>query len=367
MNWTQIALIYSISLFFSLILELPSGALADMIGRKRTVILGRLANFVGYIIAFYAQNFEMFLISNILYQINWALESGALSALLFDSLKENDKEKEYYKKTETDTFFYCTVGMAIASILGGILFKYDIHWPYLAAAMVAGVSLAAAFFYQEPTIDTEKFTLRNYVKQNIEGVKHIFENKLIRAVSIFSILSDFVSYSALWYLYEPRLAAGGFDARWMGILVSGTYAIRALGTKLIPVLDNRLRPNQIPMFLAVTQTIGSAISFFEGRIAAVGCVYSRKLVDGFRKPILATIQNENIQPKYRATSLSALSLLGNLLISVIGPLIGFSNEKWGVEVTLGMFAIVGIIAVIPSAMCLGKEIDKDKLEKGRVL
>lgn len=361
MNWTQIALIYSFSLFWSLILELPSGALADMIGRKKTVILGRLANFAGYVIAFYAQSFELFLISNILYQTNWALESGALSALLFDSLKENGKEKENYKKTETDTFFYCTVGMAIASVLGGFLFKYDIHWPYLAAAVVSGVSFVASFWYQEPLIDTEKFTLKNYIKQNVKGVKHIFENKLIRAVSVFSILTDFVSYTALWYLYEPRLAEGGFDARLMGILVSGTYLIRALGTKLIPILDKVVKPAKVPMFLAVTQIFGSAMSFFEGRAAAVGSVYSRKFVDGFRKPILATIQNENIQSKYRATSLSALSLLGNLLISAVGPVVGFSNERYGVGFTLGIFAVFGVIAVVPAAVNLGREI---KIAKG---
>ena len=61
LDFTQIAAIYSISLIWSTILELPTGALADMIGRKKTVIIGRIINVVANVIYLFANNFPLFL------------------------------------------------------------------------------------------------------------------------------------------------------------------------------------------------------------------------------------------------------------------------------------------------------------------
>lgn len=358
MDYTQIAAIYSISLIWSTLLELPSGALADMIGRKKTVIIGRIINVIANIVYLFANSFPLFLIGNILYQTNWAFESGAQSALLYDSLKENNQEKNLYKKTETDTFFYCTIGMVFASILGGFLYKYGVHTPYFACVIASIISLIITLFFQEPNIDSNKFTLKNYLKQNIDGIKHIFENKMIRAVSFFSFIITFITYTALWYLYEPRLTAGGFRPELMGMLVAGTYIIRAIGTKLVPVLDKKLKKSQIPIFLAVLQSVGSFLSFIPGKIGAITSVYSRKFADGFRNPIVATLQNEQIESKYRATSLSAISLFTNLLIGLAGPVIGMLNSQYGPPITLGVFGFVGVFICIPLAINLSNTIKK---------
>jgi MFS family permease len=329
-----------------------------MIGRKKTVIIGRVINVIANIVYLFANNFPLFLIGNMLYQTNWAFESGAQSALLYDSLKENNQEKKLYKKTETDTFFYCTVGMVFASVLGGFLYKYGVHMAYAACVVASIISLIITLFFQEPALDSKKFTLKNYLQQNLDGVKHIFENKMIRSISFFSFIITFITYAALWYLYEPRLAVAGFNPELMGLLVAGTYIIRAIGTKLVPVLDKKLKKSQIPIFLAILQSIGSFLSFIPGKIGAITSVYSRKFADGFRNPIVATLQNEQIESKYRATSLSAISLFTNLLIGLAGPIIGLLNDRYGPSVTLGIFGFIGIIVCLPLAVNLSNMIKK---------
>ena len=131
LSWEQIALVTAAGLFVSLILELPSGAMADLIGRKRTILFGRFLGILGFATYSVANSFPLFILANILYHANWAFESGALSALLYESLKENDKVKEHYQKTESNAFFLSTIGMAVASILGGFLYRFN---PYLRVA-----------------------------------------------------------------------------------------------------------------------------------------------------------------------------------------------------------------------------------------
>ena len=357
LDFTQIGLIYSLGLFFSVALELPSGALADLIGRKKTVLIGRVLQILSYIVFSFANNFWLFLVAQILYQANWALDSGAQSALLFDSLKENNQDGKFYKKTETDTFFLSTLGMVVGTAIGGFLFKYGTHLPFVICIFTSIIALVIALFFEEPRLDSEKFTFNNYLKQNIEGTKHIFENKKIRAITFFSLIISFITYTGLWYLYEPRLAEGGFEARHMGLLVAGTYLIRAVGIKLIPILDKKIKSNNIPYFLVIFQVIGSFSSFIQGRAGAITSVYSRKFLDGFRKPILNTLQNENIVSKYRATSLSAIALFENLIIASAGPIIGIMIDRYSASFTLGMFVFIGLVVGLPLARNLSKNKD----------
>lgn len=355
LSWEQIALVTSISLLVQLLLELPSGALADLWGRKNTVIFGRVLGVIGFTIFIFATNFWTFLLGNILYLSNWAFESGALSALLFDSLKENGIGEEEYQKVEADTFFWCTLGMAISSALGGYLYTLHPQLPYFITTLFSIGALITAFGLEEPHLDSIKANFKVYLRQNREGFLHIFRNEKIRAISLFSVLINFVAYMGLWYLYEPRLAEGGFPATYLAVLVSGTYLIRALGTKLIPLVL-KLGDKNIPIILTIFQSFGSALSFIETKFGAVSSVYLRKMSDGMRSPILARLQNVELESRYRATSLSAISLLGNVLISAVGPLVGYFMEQGGASLTLGYSAIIGLLLVLPAAFYLSHQI-----------
>lgn len=358
LSWEEIALITSISLFVQLLLELPSGALADLWGRKNTIIFGRVLGVIGFTIFIFATNFWTFLLGNILYLANWAFESGAIDALLFDSLKENGIGEEEYQKVQADTFFWCTIGMAISSALGGYLYTLHPQLPYLATTLFSIGALVTAFGLEEPELDSVKINLKSYLRQNWEGVLHIFRNSKIRSVSLFSVLINFIAYVGLWYLYEPRLAEAGFPPTLLAILVSGTYLIRALGTKLIPTIL-KFGDKNIPIILTLFQAFGSALSFIETKFGAVSSVYLRKMSDGMRSPILSRLQNVELESRYRATSLSAISLLGNVLISAAGPFIGYLMESRGSSVTLGYSALVGVFFVLPSAIYLSNQIKSE--------
>jgi MFS family permease len=352
LSFSQIGTSMAISLFWSTLLELPSGALADMIGRKKTVMLGRLVLFLGYILLFFRHDFWGFLIWQIAYQTDGAFTSGANSALIYDSLLENGETEKQYKKVEADTYMYNTIGMAIGSILGGFLFKLAPMAPYNFMILVTGLGLVASSKYEEPKTDSEKWTVKAYLTQNLEGLKHVFRNEKIRKLSLFSIAISVISYTGVWYLYEPRLAAGGFDPRILAILVSGTYVVRALGTRVIPWVDKNIGVKNSPLLLAVCQTLGSALSLVGGRVGAIGSVYFRKITDGYRQPSLVAWQNDLIESKYRATSLSALSLITNLILAGMGPFIGQGIDRLGAPTTMGLFSIAGVLIIIPLAVSL---------------
>ena len=86
--------VFSVSI---VVLEIPSGYLADVIGRRRTLILGALLGFLGYGIYSFSYGFTGFLLAELVLGFGQSLVSGADSALLYDSLLDLSKEKEYIK------------------------------------------------------------------------------------------------------------------------------------------------------------------------------------------------------------------------------------------------------------------------------
>lgn len=128
-SWTEIATISSISLLVQLLLELPSGALADLWGRKNTVLFGRALGVVGFIFMTFGSTFLAVLIGNILYLANWAFESGALDALLYDSMKENGVGEVEYQKVQADTFFTVRLGWPSVVLLVVISIRLTLNSP----------------------------------------------------------------------------------------------------------------------------------------------------------------------------------------------------------------------------------------------
>ncbi|MCS7294534.1 MAG: hypothetical protein NZ761_03965, partial [Dehalococcoidia bacterium] len=79
------------------LLEVPTGAVADRWGRKTSLSLGALlytATIVGFGLA---TTYWLVLASYLLWAVAWTLFSGADAAFLYDSLKAMGREAEYQK------------------------------------------------------------------------------------------------------------------------------------------------------------------------------------------------------------------------------------------------------------------------------
>ena len=84
----QIGIVEGIFHIASFIFEVPSGAIADLFGRKRTIIAGRLFSILSAIINLFANNIVLFSISFIISALSYNLNSGSEEALVYDSLKK---------------------------------------------------------------------------------------------------------------------------------------------------------------------------------------------------------------------------------------------------------------------------------------
>ena len=105
------------------LLEIPTGTIADYLGRKQSMALGFLATMVGALVYSSYPAFWVFMIGESIWAVGVSLMSGAQEAFLYDSLKEMDREEES-KKLFGRTRSVGLVGILVAAPLGSVIAMY---------------------------------------------------------------------------------------------------------------------------------------------------------------------------------------------------------------------------------------------------
>ncbi|HNX60946.1 MAG TPA: MFS transporter, partial [Spirochaetota bacterium] len=93
---TQIMIVQSVFHVVVLTWEIPSGYIADVIGRKKSMLAGAVFFTAGLGIYSLSSHFILFCVAEAFCGFGWGLRSGADSALLYDSLRYNKKESAYH-------------------------------------------------------------------------------------------------------------------------------------------------------------------------------------------------------------------------------------------------------------------------------
>ena len=92
LNLKEVMILQGVYSFAVAIMEIPSGYIADVFGRKHTLSAGAILCFLGFLIISLSFSFWYFLIGEIILGIGSSFISGSDSALLYDSLSESKKE-----------------------------------------------------------------------------------------------------------------------------------------------------------------------------------------------------------------------------------------------------------------------------------
>lgn len=105
LSLTQIMIIQSINSVAWIILEIPSGYFADVVGRKQSLMLTGIFATISMLTFGFANSFFQFLMASLFWALAGAFISGADSAFIYDTLKELKKEHLYIKKFGVMQFF----------------------------------------------------------------------------------------------------------------------------------------------------------------------------------------------------------------------------------------------------------------------
>jgi len=309
-NYAGIGLIETVMIVTTLAGEIPTGAVADLLGKKKTLILAFFFEaFGGFIMAF-AQNFSQLIFSVFVMCIGGAMYSGTLDALIFDSLKQKNLENKY-DKVIANISSIVLITIASVSIIGGLMYTINPRLPFLANAIAYVIGLIASLFLIEPSIDTIKFSFKNYLFQTRQGFKQLFASvsrhqtiKLLLLGGVLVVLDEMME--------AFLLVEFGFKAKGLGIIYSVIYLLSAFSSQISPWFKQKFSFGFGLLILSLIIAASLIISSVAGLVLGGLMVLLRYNLAPIFNNLSSVMINQNTLSKYRVTTISTFNMLKNL-------------------------------------------------------
>lgn len=251
----QVSTAFLVWALIALVLEIPSGALADRVDRRRLLAGAFLIRAIGISLWLVWPTFEGLLIGAALWATHDALASGSWEAMIHDELTAIGEDARYGTVMARISQF-SNLGVASGTLLGIFLLSERVGieadlavlgW-FTVAAHVGSISLVSSMPDVRWVTDLdEPVTFRSWFATLRTGVA---EARRVPIVAKLVVLGAMLEGLFLFDEYVPLLsrARGGTDADaavivlvvWIGLLLAGELAARfpgvtgrAVGTALL--------------------------------------------------------------------------------------------------------------------------------------
>lgn len=317
LNPTQIFTIQAAFHLAVLLLEVPSGYLADVIGRKKTLLFGSVFFPLGLVLYATGSSFAAFICAEVVLAVSVSMRSGCDSALLFDSLRQLDREGEY-KRFEGKCQLYARTGTAVSSVAGGLLASVFLRLPFLVNFATALFMPPLALALAEP--EREQRRSKNPLLDILRICRHCMREAHIRPVVLFCGLVMAGNLTGLWayfLLYQDL----GIGVGWFGILFAVFQLAGALGGSRAHVFSERFGAKTALLLVLFTPLIFVMLGLFP-TVWLLPLVPLNALLWNLAYPVLLERLNLAVSSDVRATVLSLAGMAGSVTFIVISPLFG---------------------------------------------
>ena len=338
--------VYSVA---AVALEIPSGYLADVWGRRKCLIYGCFLFFGGYLCYSFTSTFHAFLIAEILLGVGQTLVNGADSALLYDTTLHYKKE-ELYLRYEGRITMIGNFAEAIAGIFGGLLAAYSLRFPFYIQAVIAFSGIPAALALKEFNI---KNKIQNPVSEIIRIIKYsLITNRPLCYNIMFSGIIGAATLTMAW-LVQPLLMHLETPTSYYGVIwtvLNLTVGFAALYSDRV---DRYFGLKKMGI-LILSVIIGGYVALaFNLTYAGLAILFIFYIFRGFATPILKGYINQMTFSEMRATVLSIRNFIIRLMFAAIAPFIGWINDIYSLQIALLSSAV---ILFIPGAIFLGLQL-----------
>ncbi len=335
----KISLLLALWSFPVVLLEVPSGVLADRWSRKSMILLSCLLKAVCFLFWAVNPSFFYFAFGFLCWGVSEAFSSGAEEALLFDSLKSEGKEQGF-ARVYGRAMAAGSIAVAISSFSGGF-FAHLLGYRavVLLSMLVSLVCFAVALGFQDVNLHQQTQPSFTIIKEAFKHLVHKREVFVLVALLVIPIsLSDMLDeYDALVAVsYQVPLSL-------VGIWVGGRYLLQALGAVLAEqasatwVNAGRVLCLVAGLFLLAGRLIPSSFGLvfyflFYLLLCAASVIQENRIQLG-------------IEEQGRATVQSLISLAINLHALLVFSILALFSSSSTVVVVIAVYCIVGCVVI----------------------
>ncbi len=321
-----------------LLAQVPTGALADALGRRRLLVTAGFfsaAAELGYV---YAPGFALICVAGAVHGIAFALRTGADEAYLFDSLAHDDAQAQFPRMLGGLWAVFQFAG-AVSFMVGGLIATYS---PPLAFWLTAACALtASAVATRLP--DDARGEAAHGVRVAASGLRALRHSPRLAVLTLaWSVY--WAAVTSWWFYAAPLFQSRGASDALLGVVLGAALLVGSGFSWLGGRIGER-----VPLTVSVAVASGAA---------AAGIVIGA-LLPGLAGPVivlvviagapelvyvtLSTYLQHNTRSEFRATSMSIAEGCFSIQMLWLFPLTAYVIQHHGYPLGFGLCACVIVV------------------------
>jgi len=312
----------------SILFEIPSGVLADVFGRKKTLVISCLMRIAGDIVMIFSNNFAMVCISIGLHALCYNFASGSGDALAYDSLKSVGQEEKFDRYASNQLVIY-RVCEGLSTLTAGFALVIGYKIAYATGVFASLIQIAILFGLVEVRLSplAEDFNVWREIgkcfKQSFLFLKEARKALLLMFTNSFVGALDIL----LLFFLQAKLPIAGIPNWALGAALLVLQMGGIIGARLI-LLARKVRYRVI--FLISTVVILSGIALEHTGLYLLMTLggFMASMADDALQVRTNTRLQDMFPSEQRATLISIESFSFSCIMIVLSPLAGLFFSWW---------------------------------------
>ena len=324
------------------VLEVPSGYIADLFGRKRALVFGSLFNGIGFLLLLSADSFYDFMLYEFFLGVGISLISGADLALLWDTethLCETGQGGGAGASRSLSRLISIEAGASgCAGILASVLLLTASMPVLLLVQAVVGFSpLLLALCLQEPPRPVLKQGHSENARRIIDLL--LFGKPVVLWTTMAIVCFGLMAIYSFW-LYQKYWELAGVPITYFGYIWAAFALTVSLAARYASALEKALGWQHLLLLTALLPVLGLLGMAFNAGWLGVMFGFAIQVSRGLSLTLFYDALNRRVPGEFRATVNSLVSLGVRGVFIVTGPVLGFVLDSQGMSLTLLLLALL---------------------------
>ncbi len=338
------------------IFEIPTGVVADTVGRKASYLLGTITLSVTtglyWLLWMWSSPFIWWALVSVLLGLGFTFFSGAVEAWLVDALTSTGYEGSM-EAVFGRGLVVSGIAMFVGSVLGGVIAQVtNLGVPFLIRAGVLVLMFLFAFCVMRDmgfSPDRSMGPMRATRHVLTESVEHGLRKPAVRYMILSAPFASGVGIYAFYALQPYLLELYGDTSAYSiaGLAAAVLSLAQVAGGMLSPHIRGLFAKRTSTLLVASVASIVILVALGLNSLFWLAVVFLVLwgFVFALAGPVRQAYLNDMIPSKQRATVLSFNSLFGSLGGVFIQPALGRSADAWGYGTSLVIGGVVELIGI----------------------
>jgi MFS family permease len=352
--------VFSLQALFGLVIlisEVPSGYVADLVGRRKTLIIGAVFAGIGQSLLILADGFWTLALFEVALGISASLISGADIALLYDTELALGRGEQAQRQIVGRLFSIKTISEAAAAVSCSLLLLWSLDAVIYVQALVGWLPLIFALTLVEPPV--ARLDQNNHADNMLKICRWLVSSSRVLRLTVLALcIWSLTTFYAVWLL-QKLWELQGIDLQHFGYLWAFLCVVASLAGRYAHVAERYLGTTGVLVFIGVAPALGylglESLGVVGAYLASLTFFISR----GFGLVVLKDALNRRVPSQFRATanSLTSFGFRGAFVLT--GPIVGYSLDLWGMAPTLLALAagtmVIFVSLVLPLLLAVRAE------------